>query len=303
MHDMSILDDLHSEVDVSLCQTAAIHGFWSQIWAFRESWKLHAIGETGDSVHRLWLTTQQRELYRQIEAFEPSLLCIEVPQPELLIVVELMLMILHVSPEELQRFAGRYGEEAASQAFTNLEKWWETEHAKRAVWHAGQVFRWSSMMPSAELRDFYAVAVYFASLALWAYGHLSNNRDTSNRLKHQKQGRFVDGSGPDHWPLLVINSDEPAGARSFMAGRPTTPVLSPVPSRLGSSRLGIRDDGLIRVDSPNAVLQMARDLYRNNFPIDDEPLPSLVENMGNLIRDLGGLSQNRFSRCVSPVER
>ena len=122
MHDSNILDDLHTEVDVNLSYTAALHGFWSQIWAFRESWKFHAISENRDSVHRIWLITQQRELYQQIDSFKQTLLSMQALRYELLIVAELLLMILYISPEELQRFAGRYGEDAASQAFTRLER-------------------------------------------------------------------------------------------------------------------------------------------------------------------------------------
>ena len=301
MHDISILDDLHSEIDVNFCYNAVVHGFWCQIWAFRESWKLHAIGDRRDSVHRLWLVTQQREVYRQVEAFGQSLLGIGVPVPELLIMIELQLMILHVSPEELQRFAGKYGEEAASQAIVSLERWWSTEHARSAVWHAGQVFRWAAEMPTAELRDFYAIAVYFASLALWAFGHLSKSRDTANDRRTRNDRASLEADRNNNSTFLIVNTGEVTSPSSFIAGRPTVPVLLP-----GVSKMDIRDpeshNRLVRLDDPNAVLQVARELYRSNFPIDGEPLPPLVENMGNLMRDLGVQPESRFSRCVSPME-
>jgi len=299
MHDTSILDDLHSELDVSLCYTAAIHGFWSQIWAFRESWKFHAIGESRDSVHRLWLVTQQRELYRQVEAFEQNLLSTRLAQSEILIVAELLLMILHVSPEELQRFAGKSGVDAASQAFASLEIWWDTEHARRAVWHAGQVFRWASMFPPAELRDFYAVAVYFASLALWSFGHLSISKNSFNSSKNHNNRADLDDDGNGNF--LVINSEEISGPRSFIAGRHSIPVLTHMTSKAGFDSTGTQHEKLVRLNNPNGVLQLARELYRNNFPMEGAPLPPLVENLGNLLRDLGGLPENRFSSCVSPL--
>lgn len=300
MHDMSVLDHLHSEIDVALCYTAATHGFWGQIWAFRESWKFYDVDVDKDSVHRLWLMTQQRELYQQVKIFEEALVAKPIPQYELLVILELLLMILHVSAEELTRFAGKYGEEAASKAFVSLDRWSDTEQARKAVWHAGQVLRWAAVMPPAELRDFYAIAVYFASLALWAFGHLSTCKGHADGSVNRHTPASLDSSGKG--TFVVLNSDETSSARSFIAGRQITPVLTAMVFNRHSKRPGAQDGALVQLNDPNAVLQMARDLYRNNFPFKGEPLPPLVENIGNLMRDLGSLPQNRFSRCVSPME-
>jgi hypothetical protein len=301
MHDMSVLDDLHSEIDAALCYTAAIHGFWGQIWAFRESWKFYDVDVDKDSVHRLWLMTQQRELYQQVKTFGQALVAKPVPQPELLIIIELLLMILHVSAEELPRFAGKYGEEAASKAFVSLDRWSVTEQARKAVWHAGQVLRWAAVMPPAELRDFYAIAVYFASLVLWAFGHLSISKISPNGSVNRNNPSSLDSNGKS--TFVVLNSEETSSARSFIAGRQVTPALTAVVSNRHSKLPGAQGGTFIQLDDPNTVLQMARDMYRNNFPFEGEPLPPLVENIGNLMRDLGSLPQNRFSRCVSPMER
>jgi hypothetical protein len=302
MHDITVLDNLDSEFDVSLCYLAAVHGFWCQIWAFRESWKFHAIGDSKDSVHRLWLVTQQRELYHQVKAFEENLLRMQVLQSELLVVAELLLLILHVSPEELQRFAGKNGEAAASQAFARLEEWSGSEQARKSVWHAGQVLRWAALMPPAELRDFYAIAVYFASLTIWAFGHLTSSKATINSPQNRNNCSSQDSEVNDSGTFAVINREENPATRSFIAGRQITPVLTTAISNKSFTAAGSNSDTLVRLNNTNAVLQMARDLYRGNFHFGDEPLPPLVENMGNLIRDLCSVPEARFSRCVSPVE-
>jgi hypothetical protein len=297
MHDITVLDNLHSEVDVNLCYMAAIHGFWCQIWGFRESWKFHAMGGSKDSVHRLWLVTQQRELYHQVKTFEENLLHMQVWRSELVLVVELLQMIIHVSLEELQRFAGKNGEAAAAQASASLEEWSGSEQARRAVWHAGQVLRWAALMPPAEMRDFYAIAVYFASLAIWAYGHLTTSKDTPNSSPkiQDDDASFLKLDARLNGNFIVLNSEETSSFRPFIAGRQITPVLA--------TAAGNHNDTFISLDDPNSVLQMARSLYRGNFPIEDEPMPPLVENMGNLMRDLCGASGSRFSRRGSPVGR
>jgi len=292
MHDITVLHNLHSEVDVDLCYMAAVHGFWYQVWGFRESWKFHTMRGSKDSVHRLWLLTQQRELYHQVKAFEESLLSMQVCRPELLVVTELLLMILHVSPDELQRFAGKNGEAAASQASDSLEEWSSSEQARRTVWHAGQVLRWAELLPHSELRDFYAIAVYFASLAIWAFGHLTSKKNPDVLKSHDKFP-FLQ-SNADCKENVVINSEESTVTRTFIAGRQITPCLTPV--------AGTSMGTFITLDDPNSVLQMARDLYRGNFPFE-EPMPPLVENMGNLMRDLCITSESRFSRHGSPTGR
>lgn len=302
MHDTTILDDLRDDCDVNLCYTAILHGFWGQIWGYLESRKFHLLGHKADSAHQLWLTTQHRELCRDIENFKQSLLNGTKQMPDLTMTVELFLMILHVSPEELQRFAGKAGEEAASQAVVSLEQWVSTTHARRAVWHAGQVFRSAAQMPPAGLRDFLAVAVYFASLTLWTYGHLRqpSSRNESERPHVSRATNISDNTTS----IAVVDGPETRGTRAFLSGHLDAPALTCVEALRPS--LPTPDDNIattVRLTDPNAALKIARDLYRSNFPVMDGPLPPLVENMGNLMRDLSSLPDSRFSRCATPTDR
>lgn len=300
MHDVHMLDNLSKEIDVDLCYASILHSFWSQVSAFRQSVKFHNISENGDSVHRLWMTSQQLELYREIEAFKSRLLATADPQQELIMTAELFLMILYVYPEELQRFAGKNGEDAASQAATALQEWSVTPHARRAVWHAGQVFRRAALMPPTELRDFFTIAVYFASLTLWAYGHLllTTSRDTRERSESNLQSH----GGSNLASRAVLDGPESQETRTFILKGIGTPGLASMnsPSDLLDSG---RSNSFVELGNPNAVLERARSVYRGNFPVFEEPLPPLVENIGNLLKDLSSLSEDRFSKCTSPIER
>ncbi|ESZ93895.1 hypothetical protein SBOR_5716 [Sclerotinia borealis F-4128] len=301
-HNLCSLEEYRELCDVNLCYEALLNGFWGQIWAIGESTRFHAIEENGDSVHRLWITTQQRELYREIESFRDLISGRIQPQPGLIITAEMFLMALCVSPDELQRFAGKSGQEAASQSLESLQRWYTTEHARKAIWHAGQIFHWSSLMSPAQLRDFHAVALYFASLAMWAYGHLSNGlaRESSDQPQ-----RTRDSTQPE---VNLIGSDSHK-TRAFISNGQGIPVLILAPGNALNVPVIPEDDNFISsnepvaLSNPNAVLKMARNLYRSNFPILDEPLPPLVENLSNLMRDLSSLPESRFSRCASPVEK
>ncbi|KAH7413212.1 hypothetical protein BKA64DRAFT_348221 [Cadophora sp. MPI-SDFR-AT-0126] len=300
LHDITILDDLQDECDVALCYTALLHGFWGQIWAYLEGCKFHLAGHKPDSAHQLWLTTQHRELYRDIEAFKLSLARGAKNSPDLLLTVELFLMILYVSPEELQRFAGKGGEEAAVQVIPSLEQWASTGHARKAVWHAGQVFRAAALMPPAGLRDFLAIAVYFASLTIWTYSNLcpSSSRNGSERPK-SRLAQLQDTTS-----VAIVDGPETRETRAFLSGHLDSAALTVVKS-LEPIIEGFDGSNAttIRLADTNAALKIARDLYRSNFPVMDGPLPPLVENMGNLMRDLSSLPDSRFSRCASPADR
>ncbi len=135
---------------------------------------------------------------------------------DLVITAELCQMALHVSLEDLQNFAGKSGEEEASHAAAHLEDSWATSsEARYAVWHAGQVFNHARRMPPASLRDFNAVAVYFASLTLWVYGLLSSNspqESASADIGRKSQ------SQPNHSPrgLVLLDGEENRDTKAFI---------------------------------------------------------------------------------------
>lgn len=300
LRDLDLLEQFQENIDTGVCFTVVLYGFWSQVWTFRESCKFHGMNEGLDSPHRLWLTTQQRELYREIRELREKLLAVTEPQAELVLITELFLMSLYVSPEELQRFAGKNGEDAASQVLTSLSQWCITEDARKAVWHAGQILFRASSMPPADLRDFYTVAVYFASLTLWAYGHLSN----AALGDHSKRSKACSTSLDSHTTpsIVVLNASESREISAFISrGHGTPGLIIDSPQSFPENQNGGNTTS-VKLRDPNNVLKMARSILRRNSLFCPGPLPPLVENIGNLMRDLSSLPESRFSRCPSPVE-
>ncbi len=290
LHDTALLDVLHDHIDISLCSITLLHGFWGQIWPFQEASKFHLSGQRdqGSATHRLLLTALHRELYQGIENFAAKLSDL-IRQPSgIVIIVELFMMTLHVSPDELQRFAGKSGEDEASRAAVNLQKWIQTPEARKAAWHAGQVLRSAKAMPPAELRDFYAIAVYFASLTLWAYGLISSSPDLVNSYGQMPPKTQEERENSVHVSLDGLENRE---TRAFIASGQGIPGLS-YPYAHGEMIFE-------PLDNPNMVLKIACEIYRNNFPALQEPLPPLVENLGHLMRDLGSQPGSRFSRSGS----
>lgn len=290
LHDTTLLDIVHEHIDAEICCTTLLYGYWSQIWSFQESNKFYPENEHQKSAPRkLWLATQQSELYRDILDFG-SQLCNSDREPyEIKIVKELFMMLLQVSPDEIQRYAGKGGEEESSRASTVLQNWVQNSGARKAVWHAGQVFHAARFLHPAEIRGFYAIAVYFAALTLWVYSHISGLMTRSGEFasKHQlasKSDQEIDSK-------VVLDGETSRETRVFLSVGQGEPGLTEHASESETIFASLKD--------PNVVLKIARQIYRNNYPVLTEPLPPLVENLGNLMRDLSSLPESRFSRGAS----
>ncbi|PYI05108.1 hypothetical protein BO78DRAFT_419966 [Aspergillus sclerotiicarbonarius CBS 121057] len=167
----SVLDTLPIYYDKPLIALVAMHGFWSQAWAYQESQRFfRASGQLSvQATTTLWLSCQHEDLAKRIGVAQHALSNQGSDPFHVQIVAEFCLMALNVSPRELQQFAGRLGAEEAATTHHLLRQWMVGPEFKTAVWHAGQILRIARTAPAAQLREFSAVVVYQASLTLWAY--------------------------------------------------------------------------------------------------------------------------------------
>ncbi|TQN68654.1 Nicotinate catabolism cluster-specific transcription factor [Colletotrichum shisoi] len=289
MHCTEILDDFGQLVDTELCYMALLHGYWGQISAYREATKFYADGISSkrNTTHCLWLKTQYQELYRDLNDFSTMILTSKRPTAQLAVMSEVLMMLLHVSPDVLQTFAGKAGEDEARRTFGRLEESWvTTSEARYAIWHAGQIFHHARQLPPVSLREFNAIAVYFACLTLWAYGLLSCS--LSRQSSDQEMGHGT-GRKPNS-EYILMDSEENRETRAFLQLNRGVP---------GLTLNGDPADGVESLSNPNVVLSVARDILRNNFPVVSEPLPPLVESLKRLLQDLGSGAAGRPSRAVS----
>ncbi|OIW30850.1 hypothetical protein CONLIGDRAFT_660800 [Coniochaeta ligniaria NRRL 30616] len=295
MHRLRAADELGEYVDMELCYTAVLYGFWGQISAHREAVRFYGDRkEHGrESSHRLWLKTQHQELYRDVVEFAALLYSSRGNVAHLTLIAELFMMILHVSLDDLQRFAGKLGEEEARRASGALEEGWvNSAEARYAVWHAGQVLSSARRLAPTSLRRFNAMAVYFAGLTLWTYGMLSTAKNGAgsdpNGGDHVVKDNQREGH-PDPTSFVVVDGEETRETRAFLQLCRGTPALS---------HNGDPAD-VEPLSNPSNVLMIARSVFRDNFPVRNEPLPPLVESLENLLRDLGSGTAGRPSRAVS----
>ncbi|KAK3943196.1 hypothetical protein QBC46DRAFT_307969 [Diplogelasinospora grovesii] len=307
MHSLDVLDQLGEYVDLELCYAAVLHGFWGQIAAYREAVKFYNDGglTKRNTTHQLWLKSQHQELYKDLNEFS-SIIYTSLKSPAHMAIAELFMMVLHISLDDLQKFAGKAGEEEARRASVALEEGWvQSSEARYAVWHAGQVLHSARKLPPTSLKGFKAMAVYFASLTLWVYGYLSCSAPSNDALLDEGGGmgdgrRHRDSTrrptaqppGPSFFTqkFVVMDGDETRETRAFLQLNRGVP---------GLTHNGDPKGGVEPLSNPSMILVIARDLFRDNFPVRDEPLPPLVESLGNLLRDLDSRPAGRSSRATS----
>lgn len=187
-------------------------------------------------------------------------------------------MNLYVSFEELQLFGGKEGAEEAQRVYPLLKSWVEGQNSRQAVWHAGQVVRAALLLPKDTLRDFYAVALYHAALAFWVYGMI---RKRKNGGVDPEFGNGIEGE------YVILDGPDTEEVRQFIANSRGTPVL-----RGPRHQDGTPQNNLVRLEQPKAVMEVVIAILKGNCSAGNAGLlPALIENLAQLVRDLGNAAR------------
>ncbi|KAK4505149.1 hypothetical protein PRZ48_003112 [Zasmidium cellare] len=192
---------------------------------------------------------------------------------------ELLMMSLHVSLDEITRFAGKCGEAEAHRAYQTLRPWSQTKQARTAVWHAGQVVRLAREVLPYQLRGADSLMVYHAMMVLWAYGMML--RDAARRMSsdRQQQESTMDNELPI---FLDETSNDRANAFLLMnSGRPCLRLYDADPKSTSQA---------CDVRNAQAVMAVGISVLEGNLPNEiHENLPQLIRSLCELMKALGSL--------------
>ena len=145
------------------------------------------------------------------------------------------------------------------------------------------------MCQRKELRDFYAITLYCSSLTFWAYGMIS--RDTA-----RKKGRSlsVSAARPDNTQesreFALLDGDETPEIQRFIALGRTTPAIRRRTANAGSG------PNVVPLSDPTAVMEVIIGILKPSDGSERQPAPPLVENLSQLMRDLGAAAGKVFTR-------
>ncbi|KAK4556295.1 hypothetical protein LTR86_006439 [Recurvomyces mirabilis] len=281
----TLLDQYDGVFDKILCLLSACHGLGQEVWQFRAQNRLLSNWQNHGRRDR-WLDHQrmQRDLYDDLCAVHAYCEIHSSATPEIMMTLELLLMSLHVDLEDIQTFSGKLGEEEARKVAPRVLAWSQTGESRVAVWHAGQVLRVARTFEKTRLRDFYAIALYHSALTLWVYGMIthgasrkSGNETPTHHMPRMMQQNSHAASISQQAVYVDTNSDKVG--KGFKL--------------LGQGSAGVQDHSgnFVPLSNGRGLMATAEALLKSNFPQSRHGLPPLVENLANLMGELGKLSR------------
>ncbi|KAK4041502.1 hypothetical protein C8A01DRAFT_14751 [Parachaetomium inaequale] len=279
--------DIPGHYDLDFARLIILCGIWGMVW---HQTQLLAMGKRPGHVPAAAIALRHKDLLQTVQHFRMLNHAeeggTESPgSPETALVLELLSMHLHVSLADIQLFAGKQDLEDARQVLPSLQQWMETRESRQAVWHAGQVLHAARAFRPKKLRGFFTIALSHASLVMWAYGVIS-------QVKGVVVPPVGGGGTAQQQPVLVfLDGENSPAVQRFIAlgkGKPCISRHQPGMTDAATSS-GARE---VPLSGAGAVMQVFVDTLRGNFPCcfraaAGEAAPPLVENMIQLLRDLG----------------
>ena len=259
IQDLDILATQDLCVDQRQASMAVLGAAWRMIWEYRQ------LDSSMKDINNQWsngnllMSSRHSELTKLLQCFRVS----SVEDAKVTLILELLLMHLHMSLDDVQLFAGVEGEEEARRVYPTLVQWTRTSTARQALWHAGQVVRAARNLRQGLICDFAAIAVYQASLAFWSYGIITRATEPSPMLDSGITA-WLDGGEDNGVQRWIINGKGHA-AICAQSGQPPsdTPALVYNPDEV--------------------VLSLVMAMRRNH---NEARSPPLVDNLINIMEGL-----------------
>ncbi len=265
IQDLDILATKDIYVDQRQASMAVLGAAWRMIWEYRQ------LDSSMKDINNQWsngnllMSSRHAELTKLLQCFRMS----SVEDAKVTLILELLLMHLHMSLDDVQLFAGVEGEEEARRVYPSLVQWTKTSTARQALWHAGQVIRAARTLRPGLICDFAAIAVYQASLAFWSYGIITRATEPGPLMDNSITA-WLDG-GDDHGvQRWIVNGKGGAAIRTF-AGFTGQPSSAP------------QEREALVTNPDETVLSLVMAMRRNH---NEARSPPLVDNLINIMEGL-----------------
>ncbi|KAL2815096.1 hypothetical protein BJX63DRAFT_420470 [Aspergillus granulosus] len=249
--DIDLLDSHRNIVDMNFSSTAIIQALWGMTWEYRQM-SLLTTTEGSCSTPRAWpagllMVSRYQQLTEILDCFGMAY------RNECPVYWNSTLMHLHMSLEDIQLLATTLERpETENHIMPIIQTWSAGKEARISVWHAAQIVcEVRGCLPQC-LCAFIAVALYQATLALWAYA-----------VGIAAQGNSATATTDEPVWLDATESECIRRFVSFGRGRP---ILH------GELPKGV----FVNLWDPSVVLNMAIHLTRDNHGAADALQPPLA---------------------------
>jgi hypothetical protein len=256
---MDLLESHRELVDMNLSSTAVLQALWGLTWEYRQM-SLLTGSATSSTPPRSWsagllMASRYQQLIEMLGYYKVAY------GNETSLYWHSTLMHLHMSLEEIQLLApGLEQSDTVGPIPHTLAAWSASKDGRTAVWHAAQIVREARGSRPQCIRDFAAVALYQATLALWAYGMAVGSL---SKICTTQESIWVDGEETDHIQRFI----------SVGRGQPMLHRESP-------------ECGFVDLWDPTAVVAMTTRLLHDNHGGPDAHEPPLVECLIHALQKL-----------------
>ncbi|KAK6437809.1 hypothetical protein LTR95_005997 [Oleoguttula sp. CCFEE 5521] len=259
IQDLDILAYKDIFVDSRQASMAVLGASWRMIWEFRQL-ESSLKGASQWCNGTIVMSSRHAELTKLLQYFRVS----SVEDSKVTLILELLLMHLHLSLDDVQLFAGVEGEDEARRVYPSLVQWTKTTTSRQALWHAGQVIRAARSLRLGLICDFAAIAVFQSCLAFWCYGIITRSTEPNTLASHDITA-WLDGSDDHAAQRWIINGKGNAAIR-YLGNQPGQP------------------DGAAFVSNPDEVVVAVVGAMRRNH--NESRSPPLVDNRINMMEGL-----------------
>ncbi|GAB7364198.1 hypothetical protein MBLNU230_g4749t1 [Neophaeotheca triangularis] len=272
IQDLDVLATKDIFVDQRQASMAVLGAAWRMIWEYRQldsSMKEHSSQWINGN---LLMNSRHSELTKLLQYFRIS----SVEDAKVTLILELLLMHLHMSLDDVHLFAGVEGEEEARRVYPSLVSWTRTTTARQALWHAGQVLRAARALRQGLICDFAAIAVYQASLVFWSYGIIT---------------RATEPTPPQSQPITAwLDSADDGGVQRWIINGKGSAAIKVWHHNNGyngqqpAQQAGLAQESLAMICHPEEVVTAMVATMRRNY--DGTRAPPLVDNLVNIMEGL-----------------
>ncbi len=281
-------------IDTKCAALAVLCGLWLYTWQYKERLMAQTLPRGNiRTKNALIAPSLQREAQEILEDFKAFYTDLSGPmEPCMSVLCEQQLMHLYVCLEHVQLLGGKAGKEEAHRVLPQLSEWASSQACRQALWHAGQVLRAGPQDCDWTLRFSTDIAMYHASLTLWAYSVLSHTQSIVRSvigfrpcLPQQRQDSNEGLRFPADTPEILLDGEYSQAVQRFLQagiGRAAISQRSPQ-SELDGNQANI-DISCDRVMMMEAIGASLREKYLQKEYVN---CPCLVENLSQLIARLG----------------
>jgi hypothetical protein len=156
LQDVELLGEGHDMFDETTASQALLSAAWRLIWEYRQMCSISRGHASSWSNSNLLLSSRLTELTKLLDCVKMS----SHANVAMTLSLELLLMHLHISLEEMHLFAGAEGHSEARRVFPLLQEWAKSSSARQGIYHAAQIVAAARKIPTGCLRDFHAVVLY-----------------------------------------------------------------------------------------------------------------------------------------------